>query len=76
MANHSNEIRIYLKKELKAKIDYLSKLMNMPSSRLLRILIEEPVFEQMLDSNISMLETMIKNDNKSNQMEFDFNGKS
>lgn len=68
----NNEIRLYLKKDIKEKIDYLARLMDMPSSRLLRLMIEEPTFIQVLNTNISIMEGMRKAQSNNGQLEFDF----
>lgn len=71
-----NEIRIYLKKDIKSKLDYLAYLCDMPTSKLIRVMIEEPLFQQSIDSNINMIEALKRKKNNNidkNQMEFDFN---
>ena len=73
-----NEIRIYLKQDIKCKLDYLANLCDMPTSKLIRVMIEEPVFQQTIDSNINMIEALKRKQPKDidkNQMEFDFNDK-
>ena len=64
-----NEIRVYLKQDIKAKLDYLSMLMEIPTSRLLRIMIEEEAFIKQLDVSISVIEKakQLKKD-KENQL--------
>lgn len=51
-----NEIRIYLKKDIKIKLDYLARLMEIPTSRLLRLMIEEDNFMKQLDVSIQLIE--------------------
>ena len=73
-----NEIRIYLKQDIKSKLDYLAYLCDMPTSKLIRVMIEEPIFQQTIDSNISMIESLKRKQPQGidkNQMEFDFNDK-
>ena len=67
-----NEIRVSLRKEIKERIDYLATLMDMPTSRLLRLMIEEPTFINTINSNITMIEQLRKIKSNNGQLEFDF----
>lgn len=72
---NKNEVRIYLKKDIKTKLDYLANLCDMPTSKLLRVLIEDDIFIDTIDRNITLIES-VKSKQKSmneNQMEFNFN---
>lgn len=70
-----NEVRIYLKKDIKSKLDYLANLCEMPTSKLLRVLIEDDIFIDTIDRNITLIESVKSKQNNinKNQMEFDFN---
>lgn len=70
---NKNEIRIYLKQDIKDKIDYLANLMEIPASRLLRIMIEEETFIKQLDVSIQVIEKakQLKKDSASQMSIYD-----
>lgn len=51
-----NEIRVYLKQDIKDRLDYLASLMEIPTSRLLRFMIEEETFINQVNVSIQVVE--------------------
>lgn len=56
MSKRKNEITVYLKQDIKDKLDYLANLMEIPTSRLLRFMIEEETFVNQLNVSIQVIE--------------------
>lgn len=69
MSKRSNEIKIYLKQDIKDRLDYLANLMEIPTSRLLRFMIEEETFINQINVSIQVVEKakQLKKD-KENQL--------
>jgi len=56
MSKRKNEITIYLKQDIKDRLDYLANLMDIPTSRLLRFMIEEETFINQVNVSIQVVE--------------------
>lgn len=71
---NKNEIRVYLKQDIKEKLDYLANLMEIPTSRLLRFMIEEETFINQLNVSIQVVEKakQLKKDSASQMSIYDF----
>jgi len=71
---NKNEIRVYLKQDIKEKLDYLANLMEIPTSRLLRFMIEEETFINQLNVSIQVIEKakQLKKDSASQMSIYDF----
>lgn len=55
-----NEIKVYLKKEIYDNITCLADLMEMPSSKLLRLMIEEETFQATIKNSIALVKAQKK----------------
>lgn len=71
---NKNEIRVYLKQDIKEKLDYLANLMEIPTSRLLRFMIEEETFINQLNVSIQVIEKakQLKKDSAGQMSIYDF----
>lgn len=71
---NKNEIRVYLKQDIKEKLDYLANLMEIPTSRLLRFMIEEETFINQLNVSIQVIEKakQLRKDSASQMSIYDF----
>lgn len=69
MSKRKNEITVYLKQDIKDRLDYLAKLMDIPTSRLLRFMIEEETFINQINVSTQVIEKakQLKKD-KENQL--------
>lgn len=56
----NNEIRVYLKKEIKDKLETLADLLEMPTSKLLRLMIEEETFINTINQSIALVRAQKK----------------
>lgn len=56
----NNEIRVYLKKEIKDKLETLADLLEMPVSKLLRLMIEEETFINTINQSITLVKAQKK----------------
>lgn len=74
MSKRKNEITIYLKQDIKDRLDYLASLMDIPTSRLLRFMIEEPTFINQINVSIQLVEKtkQLKKDNEAQMSLYDF----